>query len=51
MKTPYLDFNQRENIKMNTTLGAFLKCNIEIKKLTRELDRTIIKIIDYVIKK
>jgi len=41
MKAPYLNKDQRELIYLSTTLGAVLILNIAIKKLCREIRRSL----------
>ncbi len=49
MKKPYLYFWQRQSIINDTAFGAALKVNIEMKRLARDFDISMIKILDKIV--
>jgi len=49
MKKPYLNSEQREHIKYDTTLGAFLTLNIALKKFFREVFKPIDEVLKQIL--
>lgn len=51
MKKPYLDQDQRQSVINESMLGALLLANIQMKKVAREIDKSLTPIFEYCFKK